>query len=253
MLDAFGLTDTGCERQLNEDRIVLDKEHNIFTVADGMGGQRGGDRAAEITVQIVEKYFQTNAGQTDITWPFGYDPTISTAQNLMMAAIKLANRSVRQEAETVAEYAGMGSTIVAAYIAGNTAVIGSVGDSRLYLYRGKTLTPITRDDSFIVRLVETGAITPAEAASHPMRNVLTEAVGSKEDVNVQIHELQLADGDRLMLTSDGAHGVIDQPSLRMILDSGNDIKSTVEEIIAEARRRGGPDNISCIIIEYTNL
>ena len=87
MLDAFGLTDTGCERQLNEDRIVLDKEHNIFTVADGMGGQRGGDRAAEITVQIVEKYFQTNAGQTDITWPFGYDATIPLEQNLMMTAI----------------------------------------------------------------------------------------------------------------------------------------------------------------------
>ena len=202
MLDAFGLTDTGCARQLNEDRISLDPAHNIFTVADGMGGQRCGERAAEIAVQSVQNYFQTTSDRKEITWPFGYDATIPLEQNLMLTAIKLANLHVRQEAEAVAECPGMGSTIVAAYITGNTAVIGSVGDSRLYLYRGKTLTPLTKDDSFIARLIDSGSITPAEAASHPMRSVLTEAVGAKESVTVQVHELQLADGDRLMLTSD---------------------------------------------------
>jgi serine/threonine protein phosphatase PrpC len=250
MIVAFGLTDAGCERELNEDRILLDPAFNIFMIADGMGGQRCGERAAEIAVQSVKSYFQTTAGRKEITWPFGYDATVAFTQNLMMTAIKLANRRVWREAETVAEYTGMGSTIVAVYVTGDTAIIGSVGDSRLYLYRGKALTPMTKDDSLIARLVESGAITLAEAASHPMRSVLTEAVGAKENVHVQVRELQLADGDRLILTSDGAHGVIDEPSLRKIFDSGSDVNSTVEKIIAEARQRGGPDNISCIIVEY---
>jgi protein phosphatase len=253
MIVAHGVTDAGCERELNEDRILLEPAYNLFMIADGMGGQRCGECAAELAVQSVKDYFQATAGRKEITWPFGYDETIDFSQNLMATAVKLANQRVLREAETAAEYAGMGSTLVATHIAGDTAVIGSVGDSRLYLYRGKSLTQMTKDDSLIARLVESGAITQAEAASHPMRSVLTEAIGAKEKVNVQVREVQLAEGDRLILTSDGAHGVIDGPSLRRIFDSGSDVKSTAEQIIAEARQRGGPDNVSCIIIEYTNL
>jgi protein phosphatase len=250
MLTAFGLSDTGRQRELNEDRILTDLAHNLFVVADGMGGQRCGERAAEVAVQSMKNYFQTTAGRKEITWPFGYDASIAFTQNLMLTAIKLANRRVWRESESVAEYTGMGSTIVATYIADDKAVIGSVGDSRLYLQRGSALNRMTKDDSLIARLIESGAISLAEAASHPMRSVLTEAVGAKENINVQIHEIQLFDGDRLMLTSDGAHGVIDEDSLRQTLNKRSDLKATVEKIIADALDRGGPDNISCILIEY---
>lgn len=250
MIAAFGSTDPGCQRELNEDRILVDTTYNIFVVADGMGGQRCGERAAETAVQSVKNYFQTTAGRKEITWPFGYDAAIDFTQNMVVTAIKLANRRVWREAEAVAEYTGMGSTIVAIYVTGNLAVIGSVGDSRVYFYRDKNLKAITKDDSLIARLVESGAITAAEAANHPMRSVLTEAIGAKENVNAQVHELRLEDGDRLMLTSDGVHGVIDESSLRQFLAAGPDIKSTVEKIVEEARRRGGPDNISCVMVEY---
>jgi protein phosphatase len=252
MLIAFGLSDTGCQRDLNEDRILVDLTYNLFVVADGMGGQRCGERAAEIAAQSVKNYFQTTAGRKEITWPFGYDSSIAFTQNLMVTAIKLANRRVWRESESATEYTGMGSTIVAAYIAADKAIIGSVGDSRVYHYRGGTLTLMTRDDSLIARLVESGAITLAEAASHPMKSVLTEAAGAKDTINVQVHEVKLIGGDRLILTSDGVHGVVDDTSLRRILDDRGKVPNTVEKIIAEARERGGPDNISCVIVEYGN-
>jgi serine/threonine protein phosphatase PrpC len=250
MLVGFGLTDTGCQRELNEDRILVDLSYNVFVVADGMGGQRCGERAAETAVQSVKSYFQMTAGRKEITWPFGYDASIALIQNLMVTAIKLANRKVWRDAESAAEYTGMGSTVAAVYIAGDKAIIGSVGDSRVYHYRGKTLRLLTKDDSLIARLIETGAITLAEAATHPMRSVLTEAVGAKENINVQIHEVHLIQGDRLMLTSDGVHGVIEDTVLRGILDSGDDIQTLVKNVVKEARDRGGPDNISCIVVEY---
>ena len=93
-------------------------------------------------------------------------------------------------------------------------------------------------------------ISVAEAALHPMRSVLTEAVGAKEMITVETHDIDLIHGDRMMLTSDGAHGVIDEDSLRELLNRGADLKTTVESIIAGARERGGPDNVSCIIVEY---
>lgn len=251
MISSFGLSDTGCQRELNEDRILLDPQYNVFMVADGMGGQRCGDRAAEAALQAFQHYFQTTAGRKEITWPFGYDASIPFTQNLMSTAMKLANRRIWRESEASAEYTGMGSTIAAVYVAGDKATIGSVGDSRVYHYRNRTLTTLTKDDSLIARLIESGAITLEEAANHPMRSVLTEAAGAKENINAQIKELRLLPGDRLMITSDGVHGVVDEATLRRLLDSSKDVQSSVEAIVAEARARGGPDNISCVIIEYS--
>src|SRR6185295_18777418 len=99
------------------------------------------------------------------------------------------------------------------------------------------MAAMTKDDSLIARLVESGAITVAEAAAHPMKNVLTEAVGAKENINVHVHEIDLLNGDRLMLCSDGVHGVIDEAPLLKILDCGKDVQATVETIVAEARKR----------------
>jgi serine/threonine protein phosphatase PrpC len=243
MIVAFGLSDVGCVRELNEDRILLDPANGLFVAADGMGGMKSGDKAAEIAVQTVKNYFQT-------TWPFGYDANLPLSQNLVSTAIRLANRRVWRESEASPEYTGMGSTLILAYIKANKATIGSVGDSRIYLHRSKELTQLTKDDSLVARLIESGAISVAEAALHPMRSVLTEAVGAKEAISVETHDLDLLHGDRLMLTSDGAHGVIDEDSLRELLNRGADLKTTVESIIAGARERGGPDNVSCIIVEY---
>ncbi len=250
MIHAFGLTDTGCERELNEDRVLLDSASSLYAVADGMGGQRSGERAAEIAVQCVRNYFQATAGRKEMTWPFGYDANLPFSQNIMATAIRLANRRVWRESESIPEYTGMGTTLVAVYLKDAKATIGSVGDSRVYHYRGKSLRVLTRDDSLIARLIESGAITLAEAASHPMRSVLTEAAGAKETINVQTRDIDLLTGDRLILTSDGVHAVIDELSLRQILDRGDNPKTTVERIVAESRECGGPDNISCIILEY---
>src|SRR5437879_3795874 len=100
MITAFGLSDTGCQRESNEDRILMEPAYGLFAVADGMGGQRSGERAAEIAVQTLKSYFQTTAGRKEITWPFGYDASLPISQNLMSTGIKLANRRVWREAES---------------------------------------------------------------------------------------------------------------------------------------------------------
>ena len=235
MFLASGLSDVGCKRSSNQDRLSVDLPGLIFVVADGMGGQNCGEVAAEIAVKTVSSYLRHPAESPDVR---------------MGMALILANQRIREEAQNMPQCAGMGSTIAATMISGRTATIGNVGDSRVYLLRGGQLGALTKDDSVVAKLLDAGEISADEARTHPMRNVLTQAAGKVDKIEPRVQQLQLMDADRLLLCSDGLHGVVGHDAITNILDSGDDVEATVRRLVSEGRKLGAPDNLSCVVIEF---
>ncbi len=250
MITAAGLTDIGCKRSQNQDRILLRPDEGLFAVADGMGGERCGERAAELATSALDEYFQSVASEWLPLNGRERHETLQTTQIRMATAIRLANERVFTESFNGQDCRGMGCTVSAVTITGGMATVGSVGDTRVYLFRNKQLLQLTRDDSVVAKLLESGAITDEQTRSHPMRNLLTQSVGTKESVDVQIAEFALASGDRLLVCSDGLHAVSDDTEMRNVLASGIDADEAARALISAARDQGGPDNISCIVIDY---
>ena len=250
MIVAAGLTDIGCKRSENQDRILVRSDEQLFAVADGMGGQRCGGRAAELATIAIDEYFQSLSSEW-LSWKdLAPENELQTSQLRMATAIRLANERIFHESNVRADCRGMGCTIAAVTINGKVATIGSVGDTRVYLFRAGQLAQLTRDDSVVARLLESGAITAEQTRSHPMRNLLTQSLGTKETVDVQINELGLMPGDRLLVCSDGLYPVIGDAAIQQILSSMDDPSAAVPQLISAARAGGGPDNISSIIIDY---
>ena len=236
MIVATGLTDIGCKRSQNEDRILVELDSGIFAVADGMGGHQCGARAAELATSALQEYFRSHASESP--------------HQAMTMAIQFANETVLRESVAAPECSGMGCTVSAVTIENALAIVGNVGDSRVYLYRRGELLQLTRDDSVLAKLLQSGAITPEDAPTHPLRNMLTQSVGTNEAVDIQISELTLAAGDRLLLSTDGLHGVITDSAIAEILVVETDPAEAARKLIAAACECGGPDNVSCIVINY---
>jgi serine/threonine protein phosphatase PrpC len=249
MITAAGFSDIGCKRPANEDRILVDLEQGVFVVADGMGGERCGGRAAEIATSTLAECFRSPSNHCHDGE--ARTPEIFTQSRIRMThAIQLANRRVYEESATMPECAGMGCTLSAMAMCGNTATIGHVGDSRIYLYRNKELLQLTRDDSIVANLISAGEITPSEARSHPMRNRLTRSVGSAETVAPQLVDAVLLSGDRLLLSTDGLHGVIGDTGILEVLAAAEPPSETAYKLILAARAAGAPDNTSTIVVDY---
>lgn len=247
MLRAAGLTDPG-QRAYNQDRFAIDLARGVFALADGMGGEQCGELAAELAITGIFDYIQRF--EQEPFWPFGKDPSLGTSGALAANAIQFANRSVWDQAQRQRDCAGMGSTIVAVFVSGDTAAIASAGDSRVYLLRAGRLEPRTRDDLLVSTLVSSGRMGREEARTHPMKHVLTRAAGVRANLEVQIDEIRLHPGDRLILCSDGLHGPVDDEAIQSIFQTEDDLTLAVHAAIEAARERGGTDNISCVGVEY---
>ena len=140
------MTDAGCVRTKNEDRIFLNEDLGIFIISDGMGGHTHGEIAAELATSTMQHYLESSQDRLDITWPFGYNFELSVDANRLATAIQLANRQVWKQAEKAPEYSGMGTTIAAAIVNGSKLTVGNVGDSRVYIWHGGSLLQVTIDD-----------------------------------------------------------------------------------------------------------
>lgn len=250
---AAGATDPGCIRKNNEDRILTEMDHGVFVLADGMGGEKCGELAADIAVQVTGEYFLQTENSNSVIWPYGFDPTLTSPQNRVMNAVRLANRRIWEKCQSLRDCEGMGTTISALLLSGATATIGNIGDSRVYLLRDGRFRLLTSDDAVVAEMVESGEIAAEEARTHPLRNVLTMALGRDEDIAVQLVEFLLKVGDRLMLSSDGLHAVVDDSTIKDILERGNDAQITAMELIQAAKEQGGPDNISSILVDCLQL
>ncbi len=249
MLHGYGKTERGCVREDNEDLILLDPGLGLFVLCDGMGGRQRGDVAAELATTAIRFYVNASRDRSDVSWPFGYAFELSLDANRLATAIRLANRQVWRRAEQALECAGMGTTVAAALWNEGRIIMANVGDSRAYLFRGGALTQLTVDDTIIASMIQRGLISPADTASHPLRNVVTQAAGAKESIDVHVREEVLVPGDRLLLCSDGLYAVVGEASIMSILAEGQDGAWTVERLISEALTAGAPDNVSVVLLQ----
>ncbi len=228
-------TDVGLRRERNEDFLATRAVRlGVFAiVCDGMGGHRGGERASRVAVAAaVASLEQTSRGEA-------YDALRDAALN--------ANDAVVVESAEHEEYAGMGTTLVAALIGAETATIANIGDSRAYVLRADgRLERITKDHSLVAAMVERGEITEEEAERHPRRNVITRALG-EPDVEPDLFATVLAPGDVLLLASDGLHGMIGAEAIRDVLMHQREPARACDQLVERALAAGGDDNISVIV------
>lgn len=250
MIEAFGISDVGCVRHENQDRILIDHSLGLYMVADGMGGHRHGEVAAELAIATVRYYIESSQDRFDVSWPFGYSFDLSLDANRISTAIRLANRQVWRHAEQGPEFAGMGTTVAAVLINEGQAVVANVGDSRVYLFRHGVISQITIDDTWIQSFAARGLMAASDLANHPMRNVLTQAAGSQEAVDVHIREQVLEPGDCLIVTSDGCHGMVPDEQLQSFLKEPSGVQERVERMLSAAKENGGPDNVSVVALSY---
>lgn len=249
-LASHGLTHHGCVRDANEDRILLNPDLGLYAVCDGMGGHQKGELAADLALATMQYYLDASRDRFDVTWPFGYDFDLSIDANRLTTAIRLANRQVWRHAEQSLECAGMGSTIAAILVDDDSVVVGNAGDSRVYLLHGEDLAQVSTDDTMVASMLSRGVLNSEQVRTHPLRNVLTQAAGSQEDLEVHIVEKTLVPGDRLLIASDGLHGVAGEEAIRCMMMSAATPEACSAQLVQAALAAGAPDNVSVVILDY---
>ncbi len=252
MFHAFGITDQGLVRKTNEDAFLCCEDLGLFAVADGMGGHSAGEVASRLALEAFESFMRRSGVGHDFSWPYGVDPNLSLGANRMRTAIHLANRRVFREAESRDNYTGMGTTLSAVLIDEGCAVVGHVGDSRVYLFRQNALRQLTHDDSWAAMvLANNPAVDPAELARHPMRHVLTNVLGAREQIQIQLDECALSDSDLLLACSDGLHGTLEESELATLLARDIDVPGLAEALVRTAVEKGARDNVTAVLGSYS--
>jgi protein phosphatase len=244
-LQASGSTNRGRVRPINEDCLGIDPDHQLFIVADGMGGHNAGEVAARLAVDAILDFVVNRAAST--TWPFGYDDGASPAANLLRTAVEVANGRVFDAAGSSPQCAGMGTTIVTALVRDDVLTIAHVGDSRAYLIAERQLRQLTVDDSWAEAILGRDRSVDLEALKdHPMRHALTSVVGTRARVDVHVTERALACGDVLLLTTDGVHGVLEPRELVRACELAYDVQALAEGLVQAAIASGSRDNCTAI-------
>lgn len=239
-----GITDVGLKRTHNEDNLLINEELNLFVVADGMGGHNGGEYASAICVNTVEEIVE-NMELGDQLQVADDDP-VELVREKLRYALRLAGRRIFEKASESAEFHGMGTTAVSMLIDGRNAFIAHVGDSRLYLVREDSVEQVTEDHSFVARQIKAGVITPEEARSHRMRNVIYRSLGYQEDVEVDVQVREVKAGDHFLLCSDGLSGHVEPHEIFDHLTRFGP-QDAARRLVDLACERGGEDNITVII------
>ncbi len=232
MLEAFGLSDPGCVRQNNEDFYLISPT-GAYIVADGMGGAQAGEHASKLAVETVASFLQNTPA-----------PDAET----LFQAFREANQRVMKEASTHPELEGMGTTLVAALEAGPELLIASVGDSRVYVYDGSELKGITEDQTWVNEVGRRLGIDEASLKTHPMRHVLTMAIGVSPELRVHSYTVHPHPGELILISSDGLHGVIEAGVIADKLSGNGSLQAKCERLIEAAKQAGGPDNITVVLL-----
>jgi protein phosphatase len=224
-------SDIGQVREGNEDSYLVIAP--LYAVADGMGGHRGGEVASNLALETVQELFERGSGT-------------------LAEQVEQANRAVFERSQQDRSVSGMGTTLTAALIDDGRVHIAHVGDSRAYLFRAGELSLLTEDHTLVHRMVMEGEISEEEAETHPHRSILTRALGVDAAVQVDESDVEVGDGDRILLCSDGLTGMVGDGQIREILARNADPQSAVDELVKEANRAGGVDNITAVILDFVD-
>lgn len=243
-METYCQTDVGLKRNSNQDFVYASDQKvgrlpSLLIVADGMGGHAAGDLASRVCVETMVSSIE-GSGQTE-TIP------------ILAEAVQKANRAVLKKAAEKPEYAGMGTTIVAAVIDGNTLYVANVGDSRLYLIDDDRIDQITLDHSLVAEMVRSGRISPEQMRNHPEKNIITRAVGGEENVKADFFDVGLHKGDVVLLCSDGLTNMVEDEQIFRIIRREKTLRDAGQKLISAANSAGGRDNISVVLARLTDL
>jgi len=239
MLETFSMSDTGCVRPNNEDYCRVLPEIGLFLLADGMGGARGGETASRLAVDTIADRLQSAPARDAST---------------LLKAVEESNERVLDQANKDVKLEGMGTTVVAALHTGTAEdgtediAIASVGDSRAYLMDESGLRAITQDQTWVHEVGKPLGLDEESLRTHPMRHVLTMAIGVGSALTIKYYMVSLKPGATVLLSSDGLHGVVKPNQIEQVLKDGLSLEQKCRQLVDAARGAGGPDNITCVLI-----
>jgi protein phosphatase len=236
MLESAALSDKGCVRSNNEDYCLIRSELGLYVLADGMGGARAGERASQLAVDTVAEVVQRG-------------PTRDS--QVLLSAVEEANRRVLEASHSDPTLEGMGTTLVAALEVDEELSIASVGDSRAYVLDNEGLHVITHDQTWVNEVGRPLGLDEESLKNHPMRHVLTMAIGASAPLTVNYYSIGLKPGALFLMCSDGLHGVVEQPQLQQILEeglNGRPLEESCRLLIQAAKENGGPDNVTALLV-----
>ena len=246
----YGYTDTGRVRAHNEDAFLADAGLGLFVVCDGVGGRARGEIASQETVELILDWIKSDMTDIELARTQPLDEAgLGRLGALVRGAVQNACYMIHSMGEIDPERRGMSTTASVALVVGGVAVVGWVGDSRVYLGRGEEVTQLTDDHTLVNHQVKQGVLTPEQARHSKMKHVITRAVGHRDFVEVDIRTTALQDGDRLLLCSDGLHEYLDANRTLHTLFA-MDVREAAKEAIRHANDQGGRDNITALFVEY---
>ena len=238
-MKVFSITDVGRIRQMNQDYVFATDEPlgslpNLLVVADGMGGHKAGDFASKFTVETLKEELKLSLNEGP--------------KEVLMDAVQVVNHKLIQTAETDIKLDGMGTTLVAATVIDHTLYFINVGDSRLYLIN-KDIKQISRDHSLVEEMLRLGGISEEEAKNHPDKNIITRAIGVKENVEADFYEFALKKGDVILMCTDGLCNMVSEDVIFAIVKGARDIVEAGQLLINRANENGGKDNIGIVLAQ----
>jgi serine/threonine protein phosphatase PrpC len=232
-LIAHGKTDKGLVRKENEDAFCIEKDLGLLAIADGMGGHASGEVASKMAIEILRDSLKKEG---------------EPLPDRLDSGVKLANKMIYEASRSQSQLNGMGTTLTALQLDGKRLSIAHVGDSRAYLIRGGVIEQLTDDHTIVSEQVARGMITREEAARSDMRNILSKALGIAPEVDVDMEELTVSEGDQLVLCSDGLSELISDDEILSEVQSSNRPDLACNELVDLANQRGGNDNITVIVV-----
>ncbi|WP_366921596.1 Stp1/IreP family PP2C-type Ser/Thr phosphatase [Metallumcola ferriviriculae] len=232
---AEAISHTGLVRRNNEDAYLIISDLKIFAVADGMGGHAAGEIASKLAVNTLAEYINKHIHD--------HPPA-----RVLADAVAAANEEIYFQAVNHPSHSGMGTTLSAVWVVEDIAYLAHIGDSRIYLFRDEKLDLVTCDHSFVSEMVRNGNLTAQEAEKHPQRNLLTRALGTESNVEVDMKELTLQKDDILLCCTDGLSAFVSADELEQMIRSNKDTNSKLQQMLQLALNRGGHDNITAMLV-----
>ncbi len=246
---SYALTDVGQRRESNEDAFLADDTLGLYVVCDGVGGQAKGEVASAEACEAVRNFIRTSQAALDDHLAAPTDETLAALRRLVESAVQSACYLIYGMGEQDPEGRGMSTTLSALLVGGAQAVIGQVGDSRVYRLRDGRALQLTEDHTLAMHKLKLGLVTPEEARTMKGRNTITRAVGHRDYVEVDTGHVDLRAGDRFLLCSDGLHGYLRPGEVEALLGEGR-IEDAAARAIGLANGRGGRDNITAVVVAF---